>query len=287
MNTHLSDNGFDHPVGIYDLHCHSNHSDGELDVATLIERAKSRGVTCLSITDHDTVSAYRVIESLDHGDMRIIPGIEFSTFWRKIGVHVLGLHIDPECYSIVEGEAQQRRNRAKRARQIAERLGKLGLGNLLGPVEVLAGDRPVGRPHFATQMVRNGQVWDMREAFTRYLGDGRPGDVKCLWPGMETIIDWIKKAGGVAVLAHPLKYRLTHTRLRLLLEDFKQMGGGGIEVISGRQETHVSHQLASLSTESGLLASCGSDFHRECQPWADLGCNGSLPKQCVPVWHDW
>lgn len=273
-------------MALYDLHAHSNVSDGILSPEMLVSRAKDKGVDVLALTDHDTVAGLaRAREAAAEQGLRLIDGIEFSCNWGKIGVHIVGLAVDPASAVIQQAVGEQCRIRELRAEKIAERLHKLGLPGALAGARALAGEAVLGRPHFAQFLVDTGAVKSLNQAFKKYLGAGKPGDVKHMWPAMETAIDWIRAAGGVAVLAHPHKYNLTRTKICALASDFAAAGGRALEVLSGRQEPGVAEDLARIARERGLYASCGSDFHMPDQPWQELGAFGTMPALCKPVWE--
>ena len=257
---------------MFDLHCHSVHSDGALSVADLLQRARDVGVTTLSITDHDTIEGYLEACSLTdaNGGLTLVSGVELSCTWGKVGVHVVGLDFDPNHQPLREALARQAQAREQRAEVIAERLTKFGFYGSYAGARQLAKGSQVGRPHFARYLVNAGYVDSIEQAFKRYLGAGKAGDVKAMWPSLETVIDWIVHAGGIAVLAHPLKYSLTGTRLRALLAAFSDAGGGGMEVLSGRQELVDTRYLVGLCKDYGLLGSVGSDFHAPAV-WSELG----------------
>lgn len=267
---------------LYDLHCHSNCSDGELPVGQLIALAAERKVEVLSITDHDTLQAYKDELSLTH--IKILPGIEFSSQWQKIGVHIVGLNIDPACGAITEGVKHQLQARSERAEKIAERLQKAGLANALEGARQYAGPAEISRPHFAQFMVASGFSKSIDQAFKKHLGAGKAGDIKQLWADMEQVIRWIREAGGVAVLAHPYKYKMTRSKLLRLVDDFMAAGGQGIEVLSGNQGKDITEMLRDLSVQKKLLASMGSDFHSPKTQWCHLGMHVALPRACTPVW---
>jgi predicted metal-dependent phosphoesterase TrpH len=269
-----------------DLHCHTNVSDGALTPMALIELAIEREIDMLSITDHDTLAAYQAIEDTP-ANLHIIPGIEFSSQWRKSGVHIVGLDLDIASDAILQGVTQQSKARSERGEKIAEKLQRLGFDNCLEGAKSYTAGGEVGRPHFAQHLVAIGAVTNIAQAFKKYLGAGKAGDIKEQWADIPTVVGWIKDAGGVAVLAHPLKYKITRTKLVALLEDFTEAGGEGMEVISGLQVPSVTKDLATLCNKSGLLASCGSDFHSSGQPWAALGKVAQLPDSCKPVWQRW
>lgn len=267
---------------IYDLHCHTRCSDGELSVEQLIALAIENKVDVLSITDHDTLLAYQNITP--HPTITILPGIELSTQWQKVGIHVLGLNIQLQSGAIQEAVAIQQRARQERAEKIAERLEKAGLKDALAGAKKYAGAAEISRPHFARFMVETGFSKNMEHAFKKHLGAGKPGDIKQHWAGMEQVIQWIVESGGVPVLAHPYKYKLTRSKLVKLLDEFKEAGGQGIEVLSGNQGKDITEMLRDLAVQKNLLASLGSDFHTPAAPWCHLGMHPSLPKICTPVW---
>ena len=267
---------------IADLHCHSTASDGTLPPRELLTRARDRGVDMLAITDHDTISGYA---DIDTPPIELVPGIEFSAQWRGYGIHVVGLGIDlgsPELAAAVE---QQDNARKLRAEAIAARLEGLGFDGTLEGACRIAGDAPVGRPHFARQLVESGRVGSVATAFKKYLGPGKPGDVKRHWPGLATVVDWIRAANGIAVLAHPGKYRMTNAKIDALAGEFRECGGHALEVLCGRQTPDLTNKLARICDRQKLHASCGSDFHAPHQPWSELGAFGTLPRNCRPVWE--
>lgn len=267
-----------------DFHSHSTCSDGALGPAALLDRAREHGVTALSITDHDTVAAYGQ-EGIDASGVELVPGIELSTRWQRTGIHVVGLNIDPHSAVIREGVARHRHARTRRAERIAERLAQRGLGDCLEGARALAGAGAIGRPDFARHLVAAGHVPTVEAAFKRYLGDAVVGDVREHWADLAEVIRWIRDAGGIAVLAHPLKYRLTRSKLKRLLADFMAAGGLGLEVVSGQQLAQRTEDLARLCRELGLLASRGSDFHGPGAPWSELGRAPELPRDVTPVWE--
>lgn len=271
---------------IYDLHTHSIASDGSLAPTDLLALAGQCGVDVLAITDHDTLGAY---ESLDiaGSSPKLVPGIELSTSWRGIGVHIVGLSVDPGDPTLRRGVEVQRQNRVRRATMIADRLSKHGIPDSLGAVLESAGNDYIGRPHFAAHLLAAGYVKNTKDAFRKYLGPGKAGDVKHIWPTLEEVTGWIAAAGGVAVLAHPAKYRLTKTKLKSLAIDFRSAGGHAIEVVCGSQSDSTTAALARLANETGLGASCGSDFHSPDYAWSRPGRFPKLPDGVTPVWERW
>ena len=275
------------PIMIFDLHTHSTASDGSLAPQELLSRAAANGVTCLSVTDHDTVDAYAKLDDSSCPGVTVVPGIELSTNWAGRNIHVVGLNIDPNNNDLANGIRQQKLARLQRAEKIAARLEKKGMDNPLEEVTKLANGANIGRPHFARYLVDKGIVTDFRQAFQKYLGNGKAGDVRQFWSPMEDIIEWILAAGGTAVLAHPAHYKLTNTRLRLLAEDFISAGGQALEIVSGIQTKQLTDKLMRLCDDLQLMASCGSDFHTPGNSWSEVGKFTRLPANCRPVWENW
>jgi len=270
----------------FDLHCHSHFSDGILSPEALVARAKEQEVDVLALTDHDTIAGlFLAQKAAEECGIRLINGIEFSGQWGKVGVHILGLcfRLDsPQLNAAIEAQNAARSNRAE---QIATRLAKAGIADALAGAQDLAGDAVVGRPHFAQYLVNVGAVNNINAAFKKYLGTGKPADVKYQWPAMDTVVGWIHAAGGIAVLAHPCKYDLTRTKMCALIKDFALAGGDALEVVSGIQAHPVTMDLAKIAAANQLAASCGSDFHYPGQSWQELGRFPSLPEICSPVWE--
>ncbi|HNG58911.1 MAG TPA: PHP domain-containing protein [Cellvibrionaceae bacterium] len=271
---------------IYDLHTHSNASDGFLSPADLVARAQAKGVNALALTDHDPLAGFsQAAAAAQQADISLIPGIEFSTQWLGRSIHIVGLGFNPAAASITQGIKRQATSRLERAQTIGEKLAKAGVPDAYAGAQALAGDAVLGRPHFAQYLVACGAVKDVASAFKRYLGAGKMGDVKQLWPGVEEAVEWITAAQGVAVLAHPDKYDMTRSKLCQLLGQFREAGGQALEVISGKQVNTLTDKLARLAGQFSLAASCGSDFHVPNQPWQELGAFGKLPDFCQPVWQ--
>lgn len=272
-----------------DLHCHTTASDGTLAPDVLISRAAERGVRTLAITDHDTLAGFRLAaKAADENGIQLISGIELSCVWGGITVHIVGLNMDPQAPSILEAEAFQARVRDERADLIAERVGKrLKQTFDMDKVRAYAGGEAIGRPHFARYMVDEGWVPSMAVAFSKYLGAGKPGDVKSGWPELEQVVRWIVDAGGVAVMAHAHLYKMTRTKLKACLSDFIDAGGSAIEVAYGQMDSNQRGQMAALAKDMGLMGSCGSDFHGPNRFGLDLGVMPDFPKDITPVWTAW
>ncbi|MCK7595705.1 PHP domain-containing protein [Microbulbifer sp. CAU 1566] len=290
--------------GQVDLHCHSTASDGILSPSELVSRANSAGVTLLALTDHDTLDGLaEAQEAASQSGVTLLPGIELTALWGRRVVHIVGLNVDCAASELQGAIAERTRLREQRAQQIAERLEKRGFSGAYEGARALAGEGIIARPHFARWMVASGHVSDTSKAFKRYLGAGKIGDVTVQWPSIKDTIDCIASAGGAAVLAHPLKYGLTRSRIQALLTDFCAAGGRAVEVVCGQQNPVQTREILSLmervnsqpaegsagqqcSTGPSLLASLGSDFHQPDQPWRALG-SVRLPAGVEPVWNLW
>ncbi|MBK6658981.1 MAG: PHP domain-containing protein [Proteobacteria bacterium] len=268
-----------------DLHTHSTASDGKLSPAELLARARAAGVEMLAITDHDSIAAYAELPVA--ADLRIVPGVEFSTWWQRVGIHIVGLNVDLNGAAMAEAIAWQHRARDERAVRIAERLAKRGIAEPLAGAARFAGQGSVGRPHFAEYLVSIGAAPNIEFAFRKYLDTTRIGNLIEGWASLPAIVEWIRAAGGTAVIAHPGKYKLTRSRLEQLTGEFAAAGGQAIEVVSGLQKPELTRDLAALAKRHGLAASVGSDFHQPGQVWAQLGVMPALPADASPVWDLW
>lgn len=269
-----------------DLHCHSTASDGALSPEDLIRRAGEKGVTHLALTDHDTISGLEeASRAAQATGISLVAGTELSCLWKSHTIHIVGLDFDIADKDMNAALERQNDNRWRRARTITEKLSKLRIDHLLEKATDKAGGDVPGRPHFARVLVEEGAVKDSAQAFKRYLGTGKAGDVKGFWPSLEEVVQWITSAGGIAVLAHPRKYKLTATKLRALTGDFRQAGGRAIEVSTSGQSSGDLGFLAELCRRENLLASQGSDFHFPGAPWCELGAIMKMPDGLEPVWH--
>jgi len=271
-----------------DLHCHSHFSDGKHSPQALVDKALASNLQTLALTDHDTVAGLKPLrEAASDYPLQIINGIELSTRWKKYDVHIIGLNIDPECEELAKLIKQQSDSRITRAMQIAEKMKLCGVENAYDKACELAGHKRVGRPHFAQVLINEGLVKDIQSAFKRFLASGRPAYIPTPWISIPEAVQGIIGAKGQAVLAHPLKYKLTRTRLLLLINEFKDAGGVGMEVVSGEMTATQIQEVAGLCLRYQLLASTGSDFHGDTLSRIPLGRQQQLPLNCTPVWNQW
>lgn len=142
----------------------------------------------------------------------------------------------------------------------------------------------ITRTHFADFLLSQHHVSTQQEAFDRYLGKGKPAYVSTTWASLEEAIAWITGAGGIAVLAHPIRYKLTASWMRRLLSAFKEAGGQGIEVVYGSSSSDDIHTSANYARQFELAGSVGSDFHKPNNPWIELGRLSPLPSSITPAW---
>lgn len=270
-----------------DLHTHSWCSDGALSPTELVSVAQEQDVKMLALTDHDSLDGLAEARQACHeAGIQFVNGMELSTQWKGIPLHVVVLGFDegqPEVHQAVEHNQQIRKERAYR---IALRLKRQGLPDIFDDVCKEAGDSQIGRPHFARVMVQRQLVKDEEAAFRQYLGNNKLGQIREVWPDMTDCLP--KLSGCQLILAHPSRYKLTSSKLKRLLADFKACGGNGIEVSSGNDNPQLVRFHETLSRDLGLKASVGSDFHGHFGPWTNVGKFTPVDeRQIDPVWYEW
>lgn len=273
---------------IYDLHCHSNASDGALTPAQLVTRAAEKAVDVLALTDHDGTEGINEARATAAGlPVQLVAGVEISVTWGANTLHIVGLNIDTGNALLQNGLTALREYRHGRAVEIGKRLEKAGIAGTYQGASQYASETMLGRMHFAQFLVEAGYAKDTREVFKKFLVRNKPGYVPGDWANLEDALDWIHAAGGQAVIAHPARYKMTATKLRRLIAEFKELGGAGFEVCSGIQHADEIRHLAALANKHELLASCGSDFHSPEQSWTELGKISPLPASVTPIWSTW
>lgn len=272
-----------------DLHCHSTVSDGLLSPREVVRLAHSRGCQLFALTDHDDLRG--LAEAADEANqlgMPFVTGVEISVSWGKHILHVVGLGFDPENAALKQGLEAVRSGRWERAERMAESLAKVGIPDALeGARKYAENPEMISRAHFARYIVEIGKAKDVRSVFYKYLKPGMPGFVEHEWARLHEAVAWITDAGGVAVLAHPGRYEMGPETLRVLLIEFKRLGGTALEVASGCHGAADVSRFGRLAKEHGYLASCGSDYHATNEGAREPGLNGDLPFGCEPVWTRW
>lgn len=289
-----------------DLHCHTTASDGTLGPLELYQRATDQGVELLAITDHDSVAAHQFLRQHDLQGPRLITGIELSTTWSGVEIHIVGLGFaldNPDLERIIQNQDQARRQRSLHiARKLVKQLHlNINEEQLFNEVVQIALSRQrstsdgfslteetvqTGRPHFAQWLINNGYVKDANAAFDQHLNDKKLGNLRQFWPPMSQAVAWLKALGGKAVLAHPGKYKMTRTKFRALITDFKLAGGHALEVVGGVMIPGQTEHFAELCEEFDLQGSRGSDFHSPDYRWVELGRLKPLPDKVKSVWSD-
>ncbi len=270
----------------FDLHTHSYFSDGQLSPSELLVQANELGISHLALTDHDSTSGLAEAQKMASTlAITLINGIEFSCHWRFQLIHLLGLAVDPNNAKLIEGIEANKARRWQRAEAIHADLLKHDIDIQDRVSQMLNEDSVPTRPHFAQALVEAGYAKNKKQAFRRFLVNGKPGFVPIEWPSLDQAAGWIHAAGGIAVLAHPMRYNFTRSKLIKLINDMKACGVGAMEVATPITDAQQMTMLGQLCVEHDLLASRGSDFHSYDQPWARLGGAPALPDNVTPVWH--
>ncbi|HEX8887377.1 MAG TPA: 3',5'-nucleoside bisphosphate phosphatase [Noviherbaspirillum sp.] len=273
----------------FDLHCHSNVSDGVLAPASLAARAKARGVDVWALTDHDEVGGIAEARAAAASlGLPFVPGVEISITWAGQTVHIVGLHVDERNPVLLAGLARTRSGRELRAREMAGQLAAAGIPDAYEGALAYAGNPDlISRTHFARYIIDRGICRDVPSVFRNYLIEGKPGYVPHRWATLQQSVEWIKAAGGTAVIAHPGRYNFDAMAYDALFSEFRDLGGTAIEVITGSHTPDQYDEYAKVAQRYGFLASRGSDFHGPGESRVDLGALPPLPSSVKPVWHDW
>ncbi len=269
-----------------DLHCHSTTSDGTLTPEELAARAAANGVDLWALTDHDEVGGQqRALEAARAQGLKCLTGVEISVTFADVTVHIVGLGFDHTDPRMAEGLADTRDGRGPRAVEMGEELAKVGIaGAYEGALKYVGNPRLISRTHFARFLVESGVCRDTSEVFRKYLAEGKPGYVPHRWARLGDAVKWITQSGGLAVIAHPARYKFTPNEEYALFSEFKQHGGQGVEVVTGSHSAAEAVRYADMAREFGLAASRGSDFHSPDESHIDLGKLPPLPGDLTPVW---
>lgn len=272
-----------------DLHCHSNVSDGVLAPAAVAATAHKAGVDVWALTDHDEVDGVAAARAAAQAlGMEFVSGVEISITWAKETVHIVGLQIDETHAGLCAGLAATRAGRDNRGRQIAAELAKVGIpGAYEGALKFVGNPDLMSRTHFARYLVEQGVCASIPDVFKKYLSEGKPGYVPHRWATLEDALGWIRAAGGIAVIAHPGRYKFNDMAQGVLFDEFKQLGGTAIEVVTGSHTPDQYPEYAELARRYGFLASRGTDFHAPGEARVDFALLPPLPAGVTPVWHDW
>ena len=268
-----------------DLHNHSYYSDGVLSPCEVVNLASKAGCELFSLTDHDTTNGIPEAKSeAEKLDFKLLNGVEISAFWRNSAIHIIGLGIDINNDRLQTGLEFNQTLRKERAKNIALSLKRSGIKDALEKAQQLSGGHMLTRTHFAQMLINEGYCKDMKSVFKRYLTGRKPGGVRVEWKDFDEVIKWIQSAGGRALIAHPFRYRMTHTKIKKMLNDFKEANGDGFEVVnanSSKEEISLGNQW---SENFDLLASIGSDFHGWPNQRVQIGNLANLPNKTRAIW---
>lgn len=270
-----------------DLHCHSAVSDGTLQPEALAARAKANGVELWALTDHDEIGGLqRARDAALALGLPYLTGTEISVTFADVTVHIVGLGFDADSAELKAGLAATRGGRRERALEMADGLAKVGIrGSFEGALKYVKNPELISRTHFARHLVETRVCSDTQEVFRKYLVEGKPGFVPHRWATLRNAVGWITQAGGLAVIAHPARYKFTANEEYALFSEFKALGGEGVEVVTGSHSGADALRYTDTALEYGLLASRGSDFHSPTESHMDLGNLPPLPAQLTPVWE--
>ncbi len=268
-----------------DLHMHSTVSDGVLSPTELVNLCHENNVQVMALTDHDTTEGLAEAKiAADKNNITLINGVEMSATWRKKVLHIIGLNIDPDDPDLKAALDELKQQRLNRAERIAKKLDGIGISGSLEGAKKFSNGGLITRPHFAQFLVKQGHAKDTQDAFKRYLGNNKKAYVSTEWPDMEKVIETIKNAGGLAVLAHPLRYKMTASWMRRLLTSFKEAGGDGMEVVCGYYTPTEIETSIGYTLKFDLMGSVGSDFHGHSKYSNKPGIIPPLSESVTPIW---
>ena len=270
-----------------DLHCHSVVSDGTLTPEQLAQRAASNGVQLWALTDHDEIGGQVRAAAAAHAHgMKYLTGTEISVTFIGKTVHIVGLGFDADDRQLTQGLLRTRGGRSERAQEMSDQLAKVGIrGAYEGALKYAGNPELISRTHFARYLVEAGICRETNDVFRKYLTEGNPGFVEHRWASLKDAVTWITEARGVAVIAHPARYRFSANEEFALFTEFKNHGGQGVEVVTGSHSPAEYVTYADTALEFGLAASRGSDFHSPNESHTDLGTLPMLPARLTPVWE--
>ena len=269
-----------------DLHNHSYYSDGVFSPSEIVRLADEADCDLFALTDHDTTDGLNEAQqTADKLLVNLVSGVEISAFWRNMTIHIIGLDIDINNDILQAGLVHNQKLRKERAEKIALGLRRAGIKDALEKTHNLSSTDMLTRTHFAQMLIGEGYCKDMKSVFRRYLTGKKPGGVRVEWKNIDEVVGWIHAAGGQAVLAHPFRYKMTQTKIKNMLIDFKEILGDGVEVVTATstdEEITLSNQWAK---EYELLSSCGSDYHGWPNQRIQIGSLRDLPNLDNAIWR--
>ena len=269
-----------------DLHNHSYYSDGVFSPTEVVRLADEADCNLFALTDHDTTDGLAEAQQMaDELSVNLVSGVEISALWRNMTIHIVGLGIDINNDILQKGLNYNKRLREERAEKIALGLRRAGITDALEKTQELSKTDMITRTHFAQMLIREGYCKDMKSVFRRFLTGKKPGASRVEWRSFDEVVGWIHAAGGLAVIAHPFRYRMTQTKIKNMFLNFKEVLGDGVEVVtatSTAEEITLSNRWAK---EYKLLSSCGSDYHGWPNQRIQIGCLRDLPNLDNAIWR--
>ncbi len=270
-----------------DLHTHSRVSDGVLTPAELVKRAHRNGVKMMALTDHDEVGG--IVEAKEEAarlGIQLVSGVEVSITWARKTIHIVGLHVNEKDPLLIDRLWHNRDGRKARAERMGQRFAELGVeGAYQGALKYVTNPSLITRKHFARYLVEAGVCPSVNKAFDRYLKEGCPAYIAHCWATLAEAVQWIREAGGIAIVAHPGRYDLSDLAMHEFLNEFRQLGGVGIETVTGSHTPDQYLEYARVADQYGFLASVGSDFHAPGESSVDVGCLPDFPCRVNPVFN--
>ena len=269
-----------------DLHNHSYYSDGVFSPTEVVRLADEADCNLFALTDHDTTDGLAEAQQMaDELSVNLVSGVEISALWKNMTIHIVGLGININNDVLQKGLNYNQRLRKERAEKISLGLRRAGVRDALEKTQDLSKTDMITRTHFAQMLIREGYCKDMKSVFRRFLTGKKPGASRVEWRSFDEVVKWIHAAGGLAVIAHPFRYRMTQTKIKNMFLNFKEVLGDGVEVVtatSTAEEITLSNQWAE---EYKLLSSCGSDFHGWSNQRIQIGCLRDLPNHDNAIWR--
>jgi len=269
-----------------DLHCHSYYSDGVHSPSEVIELANQVKCDLFSLTDHDTtVGVLEAQERADDLSLNFIPGVEISAFWQNMTIHILGIGVNVDNDILQKGLRRNQELRKERAEKIAHGLRRTGIKDALEKTRALSKTNMITRTHFAQMLIQEGYCKDMKSVFRRFLTGNKPGAVRVEWSGFEEVISWIHASGGLSVIAHPFRYRMTQAKIKRMFGEFKEAYGDGVEVITAMSSEQEINLCSNWAKEINLLISSGSDYHGWPNQRINIGSLKEIPNSDNLIWN--
>lgn len=273
---------------LYDLHMHTNYSDGVFPIEKLVTYMKQGGINVMAITDHDNIDAFDIAKEItSQENISIIRGVEVTTSYPHGVVHIVGLNMSIDSNEFTNLLANNNKIREVRSNEIDKSLSELGYPGALDYIKEEFKPKVFGRLHFAKFLCDKGYVNGINKAFKNILSKDTINTQQSNWPSLQEVISAIHSANGVAVLAHPLKYKFSKTHLTQLIDDFSKCDGDGMELISGYTTHTEVRKLRKMTKQYNLKGSIGSDFHAPWHSQYNAAKYNQWMLESEPIWTTW